>query len=74
MEIKYVYFAGEESFQIGDIVRILHKKSFENEIQEDEGVITPSILTDKFDLDCSEKYNSKKVEIDFRDIIKIEKI
>lgn len=74
MDIKYVYFAGDESFQIGDKVKILHKKSFENEVKEDRGVILPSVLTSELKLDCSQEFHSKITEIDLKDIIKIEKL
>lgn len=74
MEIKYVYFAGEESFQIGDLVKVSHKKSYENEVKEDTGVILPSVLTSELKLDCSQIYNARIIEIDLRDIIKIEKL
>lgn len=74
MEIKYVYFAGEESFQIGDLVKVSHKKSFENEVKEDIGVILPSVLTSEVKLDCSQIYNARIIEIDLRDIIEIEKL
>lgn len=74
MEIKYVFFAGDKSFQIGDKVKILHKKSFENDVKEDRGVILPSVLTSELKLDCSELYCSKIIEIDLKDIIEIEKL
>ena len=74
MEIKYVFFAGNESYQIGDKVRILHKKSFENEVKEDRGVILPSVLTSELKLDCSQIYNARIIEIDLKDIIEIEKL
>lgn len=74
MEIKYVYFAGDESFQIGDEVKVLHKKSYENEVKEDRGVILPSVLTSELKLDCSQIYNARIIEIDLKDIIEIEKL
>lgn len=74
MEIKYVFFAGNESFQIGDKVKVLHKKSFENEVKEDRGVILPSVLTSELKLDCSQEFNSVIKEIDLKDIIEIEKL
>lgn len=74
MEIKYVYFAGEESFQIEDLVKVSHKKSYENEVKEDVGIILPSVLTSEIKLDCSQIYNARIIEIDLRDIIKIEKL
>jgi len=74
MEIKYVFFAGNESFQIGDKVKVLHKKSFENEVKEDIGVILPSVLTSELRLDCSKNYFSNIIEIDLKDIIEIKKL
>lgn len=74
MEIKYVYFTGDESFQIGDLVKISHKKSYENEVKEDIGVILPSVLTSELKLDCSQTYNAKITDIDLRDIINVEKL
>lgn len=74
MEIKYVYFTGDESFQIGDLVKISHKKSYENEVKEDVGVILPSVLTSEIKLDCSQEFHSRIIEIDLRDIIEIEKL
>lgn len=74
MEIKYVFFAGNESFQIGDKVKVLHKKSFENEAKEDKGVILPSVLTSELKLDCSQEFLSRIIEIDLKDIIEIEKL
>lgn len=74
MEIKYVYFTGNESFQIGDLVKVSHKKSYENEVKEDVGIILPSVLTSEIKLDCSQIYNARIIEIDLRDIIKIEKL
>ena len=74
MEVKYVYFAGDKAFQIGDIVRVMHKKSYENETKTDIGVILPSVLTSELKLDCSQLYNAKIIEVDLKDIIEIEKI
>ena len=74
MDIKYVYFAGDKSFQIGDRVKILHKKSFENEVKEDVGVILPSVLTSELKLDCSQEFCSRIIDIDLKDIIEIEKL
>lgn len=74
MDIRYVYFTGDESFQLGDKVKVLHKKSFENEIKEDKGVILSSVLTSELRLDCSQEFHSKIIEIDLRDIIEIEKL
>lgn len=74
MEIKYVFFAGNESFQIGDKVKVLHKKSFENEIKEDRGVILPCVLTSELKLDCSKEFSSRIIDIDLKDIIEIEKL
>lgn len=74
MDIRYVYFAGDKSFQIGDRVKVLHKKSFENEVKEDTGVILPSVLTSELKLDCSQIYNARIIEIDLKDIIEIEKL
>lgn len=74
MDIKYVYFAGDKSFQIGDVVKVLHKKSFENDVKEDRGVILPSVLTSELKLDCSKEFCSKIIEIDLKDIIEIEKL
>lgn len=74
MDIKYVYFAGDKSFQIGDVVKVLHKKSFENDVKEDRGVILPNVLTSELKLDCSKEFCSKIIEIDLKDIIEIEKL
>lgn len=74
MDIRYVYFTGDESFQLGDRVKVLHKKSFENKVKEDRGVILPSVLTSELKLDCSQTYNAKITDIDLRDIINIEKL
>ena len=74
MDIRYVYFTGDESFQLGDRVKVLHKKSFENKVKEDRGVILPSVLTSEIKLDCSQEFHSRIIEIDLRDIIEIEKL
>lgn len=74
MDIKYVYFAGDKSFQIGNKVKVLHKKSYENEVKEDRGVILPSVLTSELKLDTSKEFCSRVIEIDLKDIIEIEKL
>ncbi|WP_312286876.1 hypothetical protein [Terrisporobacter sp.] len=74
MEIKYVFFAGNESFQIGDKVKVLHKKSFENDVKEDRGVILPSVLTSELKLDTSKEFCSRIIDVDLKDIIEIEKL
>lgn len=74
MDIKYVYFAGDKSFQIGDVVKVLHKKSFENDVKEDRGVILPSVLTSELKLDCSQIYYARIIDVDLKDIIEIEKL
>lgn len=74
MKIKYVFFAGNESFQIGDKVKVLYKKSFENDVKEDKGVILPCVLTSELKLDCSQQFCSRIIEIDLKDIIEIEKL
>lgn len=74
MFIRCVYFADDESFHIGQKVKVSHKKSFENEVKEDIGVILPSVLTSEIRLDCSKNYFSNIVEIDLIDIIEIGKL
>ena len=74
MEVKYVYFAGDKTFQIGDVVRVMHKKSYENETKTDIGVILPSVLTSELRLDCSEIYHSRIIEVDLKDIKHIFKL
>ena len=61
-------------FDVDDLVKISHKKSYENEVKEDVGVILPSVLTSEIKLDCSQEFHSRIIEIDLRDIIEIEKL
>lgn len=74
MGIELVYKFNNEIFQVGDVVKIIHKNIFTGELSEYVGSISKAIISRQLELDVSEKYKSSKISFDLDDIDSIEKI
>lgn len=74
MGIELVYKFNNEIFQVGDVVKIIHKNIFTGELNEYIGSISKAIIGRQLELDISEKYKSNKISLELDEIVNIEYI
>lgn len=74
MGIELVYKFNNDIFQVGDVVKIIHKNIFTGESSGYVGSISKAIIGRQLELDISEKYKSSKISFDLDDIESIEKV
>ena len=74
MKIELVYKFNNEIFQVGDVVKIVHKNIFTGELNEYIGSISKAIIGRQLELDISEKYKSNKISLELDEIVNIEYI
>lgn len=74
MGIELVYKFNNEIFQVGDVVKIVHKNTFTGELNEYIGSISKAIIGRQLELDISEKYKSNKISLELDEIVNIEYI
>lgn len=72
--VQSVYRFNNEIFQVGDVVKIVHKDIFTGESNEYVGSISKPIIARQFELDVSEKYKSNKISLELDEIVNIEYI
>lgn len=74
MGIELVYKFNNDIFQVGDVVKIIHKNIFTGELNEYIGSISKAIIGRQLELDISEKYKSNKISLELDEIVNIEYI
>ena len=74
MKIELVYKFNNDIFQVGDVVKIIHKNIFTGKLNEYIGSISKAIIGRQLELDISEKYKSNKISLELDEIVNIEYI